>query len=161
MWLRASAAYVLVYAAATTVAFAVVARTGARSLESTRGLLRRDPLAGGALVLALLVLAGLPPGVIGLVVKVLAVAAPVAEGVWPVAAVAVVAVVVGIAVYLRWVAVLLGRPDDLAAPGADVEQAAGLPRPRTVRSTAAVIVLGTAVLVLTSALPHALLGGLG
>ncbi len=159
--LRASAAYVLVHAAATTVAFAVVARTGARSLAATRGLLRRDPLAGGALVLALLVLAGLPPGVIGLVAKVLAVAAPVAEGVWPVAAVAVVAVVLGIAVYLRWVAVLLGRPDDGAATAADTEQPTGAPRPRRARSTAAVIVLGTAVLVLTSALPHALLGGLG
>ncbi|MGG5259052.1 proton-conducting transporter membrane subunit [Phycicoccus avicenniae] len=149
--LRAAAAYVLVYAAATTVALAVVARTGARTLGGTRGLLRRDPVAGGALVLALLVLAGLPPGVVGLVVKVLAISAPVAEGVWPVAAAAVVAVVLGIAVYLRWVAVLVARPEG----GADAPPApAG-------RSTTVVIVLGTVVLLLTSVLPHALLGGLG
>ncbi len=154
--LRAAAAYVLVYAAATTVAFAALSRTGARTLEETRGLLRRDPLAGGALVLALLVLAGLPPGVIGLVVKVLAVAAPVAQGVWPVAAAAVVAVVVGIAVYLRWVAVLLGSPGHEAAPDAAPAVA------RTGRrSSVVVLVLGTAVLALTSALPHALLAALG
>ncbi len=153
--LRAAAAYVLVYAAATTVAFAALSRTGARTLEEMRGLLRRDPLAGGPLVLALLVLAGLPPGVIGLVVKVLAVAAPVAEGVWPVAAVAVVAVVVGIAVYLRWVALLLGRPDDEVGSG---ELPTG---PRRGPSTTAVLVLGTLVLALTSALPHALLAALG
>ncbi|QIM19983.1 hypothetical protein G7075_00605 [Phycicoccus sp. HDW14] len=152
--LRASAGYVLTYAAATTVAFAVVARTGARTLGATRGLLRRDPLAGGALVLALLVLAGLPPGVVGLVVKVLAVAAPVAEGVWPVAAVAVVAVVLGIAVYLRWVAVLVGRPEPVAG-------AAEVPGPPAGRSTTVVIVLGTLVLLATSVLPHGLLGALG
>ncbi|MBD3783891.1 MAG: hypothetical protein IE926_13250 [Micrococcales bacterium] len=129
---RAAAAYVLVYAAATSVAFAAVSRTGARSLGQMRGLLRRDPLSGGPLALALLVLAGLPPGVVGLVVKVLAVAAPVAAGVWPVAVAAVLAVVVGLAVYLRWFAVLLARPED-AAPG----------------------------LAVVSALPHGLLGGLG
>ncbi|QKE83766.1 proton-conducting transporter membrane subunit [Arthrobacter sp. NEB 688] len=148
--LRASAAYVVTYAAATTVAFAVVARTGARTLADTRGLLRRDPLAGGALVLALLVLAGLPPGVIGLVVKIVALSAPVASGVWPVAAAAVVAVVLGLAVYLRWVAVLLSQPDGDAAEGVP----AG-------RSTGVVVLVGTAVLVVVSALPHLLLGGLG
>ncbi|MBM6399854.1 proton-conducting transporter transmembrane domain-containing protein [Phycicoccus sonneratiae] len=150
--LRASAGYVLTYAAATAVAFGVLARTGARSLAATRGLLRRDPLAGGALALALLVLAGLPPGVVGLVVKVLAVAAPVAEGVWPVAAAAVVAVVLGIAVYLRWVAVLVARPGEGDEPAHEGSRA---------RSTTVVVVLGTAVLLVTSALPHALLGGLG
>ncbi len=150
---RAAAAYVLTYAAATTVAFAALSRTRARRLEETRGLLRRDPLAGGALALALLVLAGLPPGVLGLVVKVLAVAEPVARGVWPVAAVAVVAVVVGIAVYLRWFAVLFARDDD--APDAP---AAG---PAAGRSTTVVLAVGTAVLAVGSALPHALLAGLG
>ena len=83
-------------------------------------------------------------------------AAPVAQGVWPVAAAAVVAVVVGIAVYLRWVAVLLGSPGHEAAPDAAPAVA------RTGRrSSVVVLVLGTAVLVLTSALPHALLAALG
>ena len=49
---RASTAYVLVYALATLVAFAAVAVVGARPLARFRGLLRRDPLVGGALVLA-------------------------------------------------------------------------------------------------------------
>lgn len=152
--LRAAAAYVVTYAAATTVAFAVVARTGVRTLAGTRGLLRRDPLAGGALGLALLVLAGLPPGVIGLVVKVLALSAPVAAGVWPVAAAGVVAVVLGLAVYLRWVAVLLARPEPADGPVGEAGDAA------SGRSTRVVVVAGTVVLVLVSALPQLLVGGL-
>jgi NADH-quinone oxidoreductase subunit N len=164
--MRASVAYVLVYAAATAVAFAALGRigagAGARTLEGHRGLLRRDPLAAGPLALALLVLAGLPPGVVGLVVKILALGPPVAAGVWPVTAAGILAVVVGIAVYLRWFAVLLGGPPDRPAPG---EQAASADGPGTARrsgrSTTAVLVLGTAVLALTSALPHLLLGGLG
>ena len=47
--LRASAAYVLVYALATMVAFAAVARVGTGPLARFRGLLRRDRLTGGAL----------------------------------------------------------------------------------------------------------------
>jgi NADH-quinone oxidoreductase subunit N len=150
--LRASAAYALVYATATVVAFAAVARAGAGTLEGHRGLLRRDPLAGGALALALLVLAGLPPGVIGLVAKVLALGPAVDAGLWALVAVAVVAVVIGIAVYLRWLAVLVG------APGAGGAAAASVPR---APSTRVVLVLGAAVLVVTSVLPHALLGLLG
>jgi NADH-quinone oxidoreductase subunit N len=74
----------------------------------------------------------------------------VAAGVWPVAVAGILAVVVGIAVYLRWFAVLLSAPTapEPARPGAG-------------RSTTAVLVLGTTVLALTSALPHLLLGGLG
>ncbi|WP_299446397.1 proton-conducting transporter membrane subunit [uncultured Phycicoccus sp.] len=148
--LRAAAAYALVYAAATTVAFAAVARTGARTLEDHRGLLRRDPLAGGALGLALLVLAGLPPGVVGLVVKVLALAPPVNAGVWPVVAAGVVAVVVGIAVYLRWFTVLLSGSGDrpAASPAGPVVSQ---------RATRVVLVVGSAGLVLASALPTLLL----
>ncbi|MBM6404897.1 hypothetical protein JQN72_11655 [Phycicoccus sp. CSK15P-2] len=146
---RAAAAYVLAYAAASAVAFAVLSRTGARTLEATRGLLRREPLAGGALLIALLVLAGLPPGVIGLVTKILALSAPVTAGVWPVALAGVLAVVLGIAVYLRWVAVLLGAgttPTALEEPGTGRR-----------RSSVVVLVLGGVVLVVTSALPHVLL----
>ena len=122
--LRASAAYVLVYAVATLVAFAAVAVVGAGALERTRGLLRRDRLTGGALAFALLVLAGLPPGIIGLVAKVVALRPAVDAGLWPLALVAVVAVVLGIAVYLRWFALLLGEPDGRAG---GVEP----PRPRS------------------------------
>ena len=163
---RAAAAYVLVYATATVVAFAAVARVGAATLAGFRGLLRRDPVAGGALVLALLVLAGLPPGVIGLVAKVVALRPAVDAGLWPLVGVAVVAVVLGIAVYVRWLALLVARPEPAAdhAPGpADTdggEDAAPVTTPRR-RSTGVVLVAGSLVLVLTSALPHALLGLLG
>ena len=106
-----SAAYVVVYAVATIVAFAAVAVVGAGPLSGFRGLLRRDSLTGGALALALLVLAGLPPGIIGLVAKVVALGPAVDAGLWPLVLVAVVAVVLGIAVYLRWFALLLAEPE--------------------------------------------------
>ena len=108
--LQASAAYVLVYAVATLVAFAAVAVVGAGALDRTRGLLRRDRLAGGALAFALLVLAGLPPGIVGLVAKVVALRPAVDAQLWPLALTAVVAVVLGIAVYLRWFALLIAAP---------------------------------------------------
>ncbi len=162
---RASAAYVLVYATATVVAFAAVARVGAATLDGFRGLLRRDPLAGGALVLALLVLAGLPPGVIGLVAKVVALGPAVDAQLWVLVGVAVAAVALGIAVYLRWMAILVARAEpapsesaeDPEVDGAGDEAATAVRR----RSTQAVLVLGSLVLVVTSALPHALLGLLG
>ena len=163
--LRAAAAYVLVYAVATLVAFAAVAVVGAGALERTRGLLRRDRLTGGALAFALLVLAGLPPGIIGLVAKVVALRPAVDAGLWPLALVAVVAVVLGIAVYLRWFALLLGAAP---APG-HRRREAGRTRRRRARGTGdaaapphrgatAVLVLGTGILVLFSVLPGLLLG---
>ena len=174
---RASAAYVLVYATATVVAFAAVGRVGATTLDAFRGLLRRDPVAGGGLVLALLVLAGLPPGLIGLVAKVVALRPVVDARSWLLVGVAVAAVVLGIAVYLRWLALLVGRDDrprhppdaggaadpaseqaEAAGPAAGEADAAGPPR---TRSTQVVLALGSIVLVVTSALPHALLGLLG
>ena len=154
--LRASAAYVLVYTVATLVAFAAVAVVGAGALERTRGLLRRDRLAGGALAFALLVLAGLPPGVIGLVAKVVALTPAVDAGLWLLALVAVVAVVLGIAVYLRWFAMLLGAPRPVDAALADPQGAAGAARPH--RGATAVLVLGTGILVLFSVFPGLLLG---
>ncbi|GAA4407514.1 hypothetical protein GCM10023168_23660 [Fodinibacter luteus] len=148
--LRASAMYVLTYAVATLVAFAAVRVVGAGSLASTRGLLRRDPLTGGALAFALLVLAGLPPGVVGLVAKVVALRPVVDEGLWPLALVAVVAVVLGIAVYLRWFALLVAGPGDPTTG-----TAASGPAPRAAR---VVLVVGTGLLVLLSVLPGLLLG---
>ena len=144
--IRASAAYALVYVLATLVVFAAVARVGPGPIARHRGLLRRDRLTGGALALALLVLAGLPPGIIGLVVKVVALGPAVAAGLWAVVLVAVVAVVLGVAVYLRWFALLL------ADPGHDAP-----PTPATGRGPRAVLVLGTALLVVLSALPALLL----
>jgi NADH-quinone oxidoreductase subunit N len=114
----AAAGYLVAYVIATTVAFAVVhlaqgpvaagAPEGPRELSHTGGLLRTHPLLGGLLALALLSLAGLPPGIVGLVAKVVALEAVVSGGLWPLAVVAVVGAVLGVAVYLRWVAILLG-----------------------------------------------------
>lgn len=75
------------------------------------------------LTLALLTLAGLPPGVAGLLAKVLALR-PLAEGgLWWVALPAVVAAVIGLAVYLRWVALIL-LPPEVATPPERTERAA-------------------------------------
>ncbi len=150
---QAAAVYVVVYAVAGLVAFAAVRAVHGphaedrRDLTAYRGLLRRDPVAGGTLALALLVLAGLPPGIIGLVAKIVAIRPVVSAGLWPVAVVAVVAAVLGIAVYVRWFAVLLGEPS------------AGAPaRPRARRASLGVAVVGSAILVLTSVLPQLLVG---
>lgn len=150
---QAAAIYAVVYAVASLVAFAAVRAIhgphveDGRELTAYRGLLRRDPVAGGTLALALLVLAGLPPGVIGLIAKIVAIRPVVSAGLWPVAVVAVVAAVLGIAVYVRWFAVLFGEPDG-DAPA----------RPTSRRASVAVAAIGAAVLILASALPQLLVG---
>ncbi len=162
---RAAAAYVLTYASATIVAFAAVSwvmslrgsSTAApgpgviapgRRLTAYAGLLRANPAVGVPLGLALLVLAGLPPGVIGLLAKVVAMRPVVTAQLWPLAVVAVVAAVLGIAVYVRWVAVLF----------ADRPEGEGVARSRLAGGTATVLGVGTVVLVLMSLLPQLLLG---
>ncbi len=62
------------------------------------------------LALALLSLAGLPPGVAGLVAKVAALRPVVDDGLWWVAVAAALNVALGLAYYLRWTALLLARP---------------------------------------------------
>lgn len=92
-----------------------------RELAAYTGLFRRHPGAAFALTLGLLSLAGVPPGVLGLVAKV-AVLGPVTNaGLWWLAVVAALNVVLGLAVYLRWVRVLLQAPE----PGAPVIDADG------------------------------------
>jgi NADH-quinone oxidoreductase subunit N len=155
--LVASGGYVLAYVIATLVAFTVVAMVGrattagavpaGRSLAAYRGLLRRNPLVAALLGLALVSLAGLPPGLIGLVAKVLALRPVVSEGMWALALVAVANAVIGIAVYLRWFAVLLQEP------GAD---SATLRRPAA--GPAAALALTGVALVVTSLAPQLLLG---
>ncbi|KRE42298.1 NADH-quinone oxidoreductase subunit N [Knoellia sp. Soil729] len=150
---QAAAVYAVVYAVASLVAFAAVRAIHGpqvedrRDLTAYRGLLRRDPIAGGTLALALLVLAGLPPGVIGLVAKVVALRPAIAAGLWPVAVAAVVAAVLGIAVYVRWFAVLFGEADERAPA-----------RPGSRRASLGVAAVGAAVLIVTSALPQLLVG---
>lgn len=143
--LQSAAAYVVAYAIASLVAFAVVPLVGTR-LAAYGGLLRRHPLLGGALVLGLVSLAGLPPGILGLVAKVVALRPVMDAGLWPVALVAVANAVLGIAVYLRWVAVLFGDP------GPDAEPLDGR------RSGRLGLGLATALLIVTSVVPQLVLG---
>ncbi|WP_406829626.1 proton-conducting transporter membrane subunit [Pedococcus sp. KACC 23699] len=188
---QASSGYLLAYVVATLVAFTVVhlvTRTGAgaggtgaagtpaggagrgRTLAAYTGLLRRRPVLGGALGLALLSLAGLPPGVLGLVAKVLALRPVVGDGQWVLALVAVANAVLGIAVYLRWFTVLLRDPE----PGADAVPTAegagggageGWPEElfggRVPRPALVALLLSGGVLVIASVLPQLVLGLLG
>ena len=59
---------------------------------------------------ALACLAGLPPGVMGLVAKVVAVRPLVDSGAWAVAVIASVNVILGLVYYLRWAGLLVTRP---------------------------------------------------
>src|SRR5690606_4492208 len=101
----------------TLLAFVVVAAVarslgGGTALEEHRGLLRSRPLLALPLALALLTLAGLPPGIAGVVAKIVALR-PVlgggSEWLW-LALVAAVNIALGIAVYLRWLAVVVAAP---------------------------------------------------
>lgn len=165
--LAASGGYLLAYAVATLVAFTVVTMVSAaapappgdpqdpaspapphgRTLAAYRGLLRTRPLLGAALGLALVSLAGLPPGVLGLVAKVVALRPVVGEGMWVLALVAVANAVIGVAVYLRWFAVLLQEAEPTRGPV-----------PRAGRGAVAALTLTGAALVLTSVAPQLLLG---
>lgn len=165
---RAAATYLLTYVVATLVAFAVVALTvhevgdRGRSLAAYGGLWRRHPVRAGALALALTSLAGLPPGVIGLVGKVAALRPVVAEGLVWLAVIAAANAVLGVAVYLRWV-----RPVISVDGSADTDgrYAAGPGRPGGAVGRRRAIVLGlvgaAAVLVVVSGQPQLLLGLLG
>jgi len=173
---QASAAYVLTYAAATLVAFASVSsvmaaradaaaaagggRTPGRRLTAYTGLLRSDPTVGVPLTLALFVLAGLPPGIIGLLAKVVAMKPVIGAQLWPLAVIAVVAAVLGIAVYVRWVSALFSdRADDAADVGADVGADGGAAvRGRAGLGNLTVLGAGTVVLVALSVLPQLLFG---
>ena len=110
---------------------------------------------GLPLAFALLTFAGLPPGVLGLVAKVAAMRAPAQVGLWPLSVLAVVGVVLGIAVYARWLAVLVASPVPGGAEGSDGE-------PFDVgRGAMAVLAIGTALLLVASVLPNVLFGLLG
>jgi len=121
---RAAAGYLLAYVVASLAAFTVVVLVarhhpdGERhTLEAHRGLVRREPVAAVALAFALACLAGLPPGVMGLVAKVVALGPVVSAGGWLLAVVAAVNVALGLAYYLRWGALLLARPEEPDAGG--------------------------------------------
>jgi NADH-quinone oxidoreductase subunit N len=112
----ASVGYLVAYVAATLAAFAVVVllarhhRAGEdHTLDAYRGLARREPVAAAVLGFALACLAGLPPGVMGLVAKLVAVRPLVDSGAWVLAVGAAVNVALGLAYYVRWAGLLVSR----------------------------------------------------
>lgn len=171
---HASGAYLLAYVLATLLAFAVVAtlvqlRGAARSRDLTqyRGLMRGHPLLASALALALLSLAGLPPGFLGLVAKVAALRPVVSSELWLLAIVAAANAVLGVAVYLRWLLTLMAVPAIPAGQtGSDsvriaAATAGATRRPRAHPATLVAVGLTAVALVLTSLSPQLLLGMLG
>ncbi len=114
----ASVGYLLAYVVASLAVFAVVVRVAERHPDGDRhglsayaGLWRRRPVLALVLGLGLLCLAGLPPGVMGVVAKIVVLVPAVAVGAFGVVAVAVVNVALGAAVYLRWLAQLVAPGD--------------------------------------------------
>ncbi|MCO6004476.1 NADH-quinone oxidoreductase subunit N [Actinoallomurus purpureus] len=106
-WMTATAAYVAMYAIMNIGAFAVVtvvARRGDRDLDSYRGLARVNPGTGLALAFFLICLAGLPPGVMGLLAKVVVFRAAVGGAATWLAVIMAVNTVIGLYYYLTWAA---------------------------------------------------------
>lgn len=163
----ATTGYLLAYGVVNLGAFSVVAlvasRSGSTLVSGMRGLARSDPWRGGALVFALLGLAGLPPGLLGLFAKVVVIQAPVAGDLTWLAVVAALNVVLALAYYLAWVAVLVARPPSGATAGtagtAATLGAAGRPAGAWGARWAVGLTLVAAVVL--SALPGLALGALG
>ena len=174
---KASGEYLLAYVLATLLVFAVVAALvqimgaeRARTISQYRGLLGEHPILASALGLGLLSLAGLPPGFLGLVAKVAALGPVVSSKLWLLGVIAAVNAVLGVAVYLRWLLIVISTPDTPTQPvPAAVPDGAGSVAVATVPVTAVrvhpatLVAVGfTAVaLVATSLSPQMLLGFFG
>lgn len=120
----AAFAYAIFYVTIELAAFAAVAawrgpgRDGG-TIEEYRGAARRAPLLGAAFTLALVGLAGLPPGLAGLFAKVAVVRAILAADAWWLAVVVAGNVVIGLAYYVRVAARLYAAaPVPAAGPAA-------------------------------------------
>lgn len=157
----AAAGNLLAYVIATVLAFAVVAALAhpwglarARELTAYRGLLREHPFMAISLALALLSLAGIPPGLLGLVAKIVALRPVMSGQLWILAVVAAVNAVIGVAVYVRWLRVVIERP---AAPSPAARVTWRVWHPAQLLA----VVIGFAALVLTSVAPQLVLGLLG
>ncbi|MFF9341597.1 MULTISPECIES: NADH-quinone oxidoreductase subunit N [unclassified Streptomyces] len=115
----ATVAYALMYAVVNLGAFAVVALVArthpGKRIADHAGLHATSPAAALALAFFLLNLAGLPPGIIGLFAKVTVFSSAVDAGLGWLAVVMGVNVVIGLAYYLRWTALLFRTPQDAIA----------------------------------------------
>ncbi len=112
----ASLGYLAIYAVLNLSAFGVAAVVGTRyprqRLSDYRGLIREEPGAGWPMAFALVGLAGLPPGIVGLLAKVVVFDAAAGPVTW-LAVVMAVNVVIGVVYYVRWLAELF-RPAETA-----------------------------------------------
>jgi NADH-quinone oxidoreductase subunit N len=101
----ASMGYLAIYAFVNLSAFAVAAVVGTRypgqRISDYRGLVRDEPGAGWPLAFALVALAGLPPGVVGLLAKVVVFDAAAGPATW-LAVVMALNVAIGLVYYARW-----------------------------------------------------------
>jgi NADH-quinone oxidoreductase subunit N len=127
----AALAYTVIYVLLELAAFAaVVALRGAADgglVEQYRGALRSRPLPAAALALAMIGLAGLPPGLAGMFAKVVVVRSLLAGGTGWLALVVAVNAVLGLAYYLRVVSVLAAEPPavGIAVPAAEPQAVGG------------------------------------
>lgn len=153
--IHAAAGYTVIYVVANLAIFAALtaaAHTQGRpvvtTLERLRGFGRRQPLAGAALALGLLTLAGLPPAVNGVIAKVVALHPITDSRQWWLVVVAVANAMLGVAVYLRWIRQLY-LAGDQDAPSRDL-------RPHGLHLL--LVSVGTLALVVVSLDPQLLLG---
>src|SRR5690606_6846948 len=114
-------------------------------LEDFRGLLWRRPTAGLALGFALVALAGLPPGLVGLFAKIAVFRAVVAGGAGWLAVVMAVNVVIALAYYAYWLVLVVQRPKGKLKPLEPLPAPAG-----------AAIAVSTTAAVILSVLPQLL-----
>ncbi|WP_370616281.1 NADH-quinone oxidoreductase subunit N [Mumia sp. Pv 4-285] len=159
--LSAPLRYLAVYAVANLTVFAVAAvgvrRLGGTSYAHYRGVARRDPLIGVALVMGLLALAGFPPAVIGLVAKYVVLQPVVLGGHGWLAVVMAFNVALGLVYYLRLVVVAFA-PADRA--GAEAPTGAAVRSGRGATTAYAVVAVGVTLLIATSVYPTLIFGPL-
>ncbi|MBF9134185.1 NADH-quinone oxidoreductase subunit N [Plantactinospora sp. S1510] len=127
----AAVAYTVFYVVLELAAFAAVvalrpAVADGGEIEDYRGAARRRPWVGAAFVLALVGLAGLPPGLAGLFAKVTIVRSLLAGGAGWLAVVVALNAVVGLAYYVR-VAATLYAPEPVAPRAGDAAAAPVVP----------------------------------
>jgi NADH-quinone oxidoreductase subunit N len=147
-------AYVLMYALVNLGAFAAVivaTSWGAVTIDDFAGMARRHPWLGGSLVFALLCLAGLPPGIIGLLAKVVVFQSAVDGDLTWLAVVMAINVAIALVYYLRWIALIL-VPAEL--PGISAEPPGVSTEPSVVIVDGSVISLERSTVVAESRVDH-------
>lgn len=153
---RASLVYLLAYVVMTLAVFTVVSIVArARSqagqgaglaLEDFAGLTRAHPLAAASLVFALACLAGLPPGLVGLFAKLGVFSPVVASGQMWLSVVLALNVVIALAYYLRWAAVVFtSRTHVTSAPEGGHERNASGHRLNGAERAALLLTLAAAI----------------